>query len=116
MAIFLGILGILAILGGGLGFMAASTVFQEIVSGMVVMTGFICLVGSSLLEAVLKLGKRWDAAQERAILQNESVQKTDGEMMIAVNRLRQEQEQTNRLLIWLGEIQQGIKPDSTPSE
>ena len=74
--------------------------------------GFICLVGASLLEAVSNFRKRWAAIQQELILSGEKFQRSSDELIVTVNRMREEQEQTNRLLEWLGEIQQEKNQDS----
>ena len=81
--------------------------------------GFICLSGAAIVDAVNSFAKRWSKIQEHSILREErlqesaqQMQKSADEMIASINRLRMEQEQTNRMLEWLGEIQQLKKPDS----
>ena len=106
------IFALLGIIGGTITSFTASTVFQQIVGGMSILTGFICLIGGLLLAEVTDWRKRWNAVQEESFLNAYSVQKSTDELMVAVNRLRQEQEQTNALLQWLGKIQQQKNPPS----
>ena len=53
MVILLAIFALLGVFGGGLGFCFASTVFQQIVAGLVVASGFTCMVGTSILEVLV---------------------------------------------------------------
>jgi len=92
MLIILAIFAVLGIVGGGLGFIGASTVFQEIVSGMVAMIGFICLAGASILDVFIRFRNQTDGVTEK--------------LLEELKELRQEQEQTNRLLDWIGQLQQ----------
>ena len=102
MVILLAIFALLGVLGGGLGFCFASTVFQQIVAILVVASGFTCMVGTSILEVLVAFKKECKAASDN-----------QDKLVTEIGRLRLEQEKTNKLLefgsqsLRLGQIRPG---------
>jgi hypothetical protein len=91
MVTLLAVFALLGVIGGSLAFCFASTVFQQMVGGLMVASGFICMVGTSVLEVLVAFKKECKTVSDN---QDRIIPK----LVAEIGRLRLEQEKTNKLL------------------